>query len=335
MTKGTYDGTGAAIINGIKDLFKSSLPYGSADDTIDMTGKTCMVTGSNSGLGYATALRLARMGATVIMAVRSGIPKAGEKLKKMSGSSKIRMEYMDLSRLATVEELVLRIKKQGIHLDVLVCNAGVVSGKSRLTDDGFDSMFQVNYLANFFLVNRLIEERVIVPGTTKVNKPGPRIIFVSSETHRTGLPLDIPALGKQVSYTMKDSVTWYGYTKLLVTLFARELSRRFAAGKMQGLSVYTLCPGPVNTNIAREMPRIFHPLMKLVFLLFFRSPMKASDPVIFFASDTSITGMSDIYLHLMVKKEPDSRAADPGNGKALWQKSVSILEDSGFKISSQ
>jgi hypothetical protein len=60
--------------------------------------------------------------------------------------------------------------------------------------------------------------------------------------------------------------------------------------------------------------------------------MKASDPVIFFASDTSITGMSDIYLHLMVKKEPDSRAADPGNGKALWQKSVSILEDSGFGI---
>jgi NAD(P)-dependent dehydrogenase (short-subunit alcohol dehydrogenase family) len=329
MKKGTYNGAAAAVIKGIKDMFKAGEPFGKADDGIDMTGKTCMITGANSGLGYAAALRLATMGAAIIMAGRSQIPLAGDKLKKITGSSTITMEYIDLARLSTVADLARRLKARDVVLDVLVCNAGVVTGKSRLTPDGYDTMFQVNYLAKFHLVNTLIKEGILKTGKNKDNTPLPRVIFVSSEYHRTEWQVNIPTLGKPIEYTMKDSMAYYGYTKFLLTLFARELARRYKGDSIPRLSVFTLCPGPVATNIAREAPKIFQPLIKLIFFLFFRKPIKASDPIVFFASGPSVSGKTDMYLHVMVKKNPDPRTGDPETGRMLWEKSKELVESAG------
>lgn len=141
--------------------------------------------------------------------------------------------------------------------------------------------------------------------------------------------LNIPKLGKPIEYTMKDSIAYYGYTKLLLTIFARELAGRYKGDSIPRLSVFTLCPGPVATNIAREAPKIFRPLVRLIFHLFFRSPMKASDPIVFYASDPSISGKTDIYLHLIVKKKPDPRTADPETGRKLWEKTKELVESAG------
>jgi hypothetical protein len=116
----------------------------------------------------------------------------------------------------------------------------------------------------------------------------------------------------------------YGYYKLLLLTMASELSRRLNPGDEVKCSVFALCPGPVNSNIAREAPRLFQPLLKLVFGIFFRSPKKACSPVICLAASGEIEGTSGSYMFLMQKKEMDEKATDPQNGKRLWELSEKL-----------
>ena len=87
-----------------------------------------------------------------------------------------------------------------------------------------------------------------------------------------------------------------------------------------------MCPGPVNSNIAREAPKIFHPLMKLIFGLFFRSPEKAAEPLIYLTASSDVEGKPSDYLFLMSRKPVDEKAADPKNGKRLWEKTKNLLQ---------
>lgn len=110
----------------------------------------------------------------------------------------------------------------------------------------------------------------------------------------------------------------YGYYKLLLLTLANEFSRRLNPDGQLNYKVSALCPGPVNSNIAREAPALFQPLLKLVFGIFFRSPEKACRPVVFLASsEEEHTGSMD-YLFLMNRKDMDPKATDPENGKKLW-----------------
>ncbi len=95
-------------------------------------------------------------------------------------------------------------------------------------------------------------------------------------------------------------------------------------------SVFALCPGPINSNIAREAPVIFKPLLKLVFRIFFRSPEKAVQPVLYFACSPEVKEKSIDYLFLMSRKEMDVKATDEQNGKKLWQYSEALLESHGI-----
>jgi hypothetical protein len=83
--------------------------------------------------------------------------------------------------------------------------------------------------------------------------------------------------------------------------------------------ISALCPGPVNSNIAREAPALFQPLLKLVFRLFFRSPKKACRPVVYLAASQETEGRAMDYLFLMQRKKMDEKATDPDNGRQLWE----------------
>ena len=117
---------------------------------------------------------------------------------------------------------------------------------------------------------------------------------------------------------------WYGYTQLLLLTFARDLSRSLNRHET-GFSVFALCPGPVNSNIAREAPRMVKPLLRLVFALFFSSPEKACEPVIYHAASTRQEGKPFDYLFLMERKAIDEKAEDPANGEMLRQLSEELL----------
>lgn len=324
MPNTKYKNVWSATFNGIKDLFKKNPRIGKLPDNLRLNDKVCMVTGANSGLGFATAVQLAKRGAYVIMACRSGIPEAGEKVKLLSKSNQVEMLPVDLSDLRTVHTLCDTLKERGIKLNLLISNAAIVPRHSRKTAQGLEEMFQVNYLSKFVLINRLIEDGTIPQD--QESKHLARIVFVSSETHRSASDLDFAAFGEFQEYAMSKTVSLYGYYKLMTNTYLQELSSRINSQQKVKISVHSLCPGPVNSNIAREAPKIFHPFIKLIFGLFFSSPQKAAEPVLYLSAAPELEGKTNIYLHLMTQKEVDQRANNPEARKELWKQSLALTQ---------
>jgi NAD(P)-dependent dehydrogenase (short-subunit alcohol dehydrogenase family) len=197
----------------------------------------------------------------------------------------------------------------------------MVPALSRKTPQGLEEMFMVNYLSKFIFINGLIKEDCF----RKNNKEHPRIVFVSSESHRHPPAFDWDSFGVFKTYGMNKTVEYYGYYKLLLTTFSRELSRRLHANGNEPISVFALCPGPVNSNIAREAPRIFQPLMKLIFAMFFKSPKKAAEPVMYLAVSKDIEDKAYDYLFKMSRKAIDEKAEDQENGLKLWELSEELV----------
>lgn len=316
-----------ATITGIRDLFKKHIPAGALKDTDRLDGKRVVITGSSSGLGFATAVEMARRGAEVIMAVRSGIPSKGDKVKKLSGSDKITMMFVDLADVESIYAFADQLKSKYDQIDILICNAAVVPKKSVKTKQGLEQMFMVNYFAKFLLINKLLELDIFSRFTGNI----PRIIFISSESHRNPKSFNLEGFGEYQDFKIGKVMELYGHYKLLMTTFANELSRRLNPGENTEYSVFAMCPGPVNSNIAREAPKIFQPLLKLTFKLFFRSPEKACEPVLYLAASRDVEGKPIDYLFLMSRKDMDPKATDAENGKQLWDISEKLCKQ--FKVS--
>ena len=315
-----------ATLTGISSLFKKGERIGFLSENDRLEGKKVIITGSSSGLGLATAKQIAKLGAEVIMAVRSGIPEKGEEVRRSSGSDKIKMNYVDLSDFESIKKFVTEIKEQYGSIDVIVCNAGMVASKARKTKDGLEEMFMVNYLSTYYLIRLMLAEKLFKDGNGL-----PRIVIVNSESHRDPKAFNWEAFGKFEPYTMGKTVQLYGYYKLLLASFASELSRRLNQDKVNH-SVFALCPGPVNSNIAREAPSVFKPLLGVVFGIFFSSPLKASEPVVYLAASKEVEGKDFDYLFLMQRKEMDEKATDEGNGKKLWDLSDNLISELGYQL---
>ena len=317
-----YDSPLQATITGILGLFKKQERVGDLSEKDTLKGKKVLITGSSSGLGLAVAKQLSALDAEVIMAVRSGIPEKGEEVKKASGSQKVHMLLVELSDFESIKNLVSQVKSEFGKIDVLICNAAIVVNEARRTKDGLDEMFTVNYLSKFVLVNSLIKENCFNTEASEI----PRIIFVSSESHRNPSEFEWDSFGQFQDHKMAKTVERYGYYKLLMTTFSQELSRRLNMGGKTDYSVFALCPGPVNSNIAREAPKWVQPPMKLVFKIFFSSPEKAAEPVVYLSASKDLEGKATDYLFLMSRKEIDDKATDPGNGKRLWEATEELLQ---------
>ncbi|MFZ4522152.1 MAG: SDR family NAD(P)-dependent oxidoreductase [Bacteroidales bacterium] len=322
-----YNNPVSATMTGILDLFKKQVPAGELKPTDRLDGKTVLVDGSSSGLGFAIATDVARRGAKVIMACRSGIPEMGERVKKLSGNQDVHMLQVDFSDIRSIEKLVAGLG----NIDILICNAGIVPKKSRKTPQGLEEMFMVNYFSKFIFVNLLLEtHRFNVPSSPlntsylKLNTSFPRLIFVASESHRNPEKFDWDDFGKYRDYTIGKSIELYGYYKLLLTTFSVELSRRLNPDGVTNYAVASMCPGPVNSNIAREAPKLFIPLLKVVFGIFFKSPAKAAVPVVYLAASKDVEGKPFDYLFLMSRQPVDEKASDPANGKKLWELSEEL-----------
>lgn len=317
-----YNSPLRATLTGIVELFKKQDRIGflGAEERLD--GKRVMITGSSSGLGLAVAKQLSSLGAEVIMAVRSGIPEKGDEVIKASGNSNLKMLHVDLADFSSINQLTDDLIKKVGKIDVLICNAAIVVGQARKTKEGIDEMFMVNYLSKFVLVNRMLA----LDCFRTSDDHHPRIIFVSSESHRNPTTFEWDSFGQFTPHSMSKTVERYGYYKLLLTTFSQELSLRLNKGDANIYSVFTLCPGPVNSNIAREAPKWVQAPMKLVFKIFFRSPEIAAEPVVYLSASNSLERKSALYMYLMNRKEVDQKAKDPENGKKLWNKTEALLE---------
>jgi NAD(P)-dependent dehydrogenase (short-subunit alcohol dehydrogenase family) len=318
MENTQYRSTSGSLLGAIKQRFGKPKRIGSLDDADRLDGKTALITGASSGLGLATALALARRGARVIMAVRSGIPTQGELVRKQSGSSAVEMRHVELSDLDSVRALVHGLHQDGVVLDRLISNAATVPARARKTKQGLEEMFVVNYLSAFYLTNLLLERGLLAPQA--------RVVFVASESHRSSPAIDWNKFGAYADYGMKQVVPLYGYYKHMLLSFACELRRRTGGS---GVGVHALCPGPVDSRIAREAPWSLRWLVAGIFALFFKDPAKACEPVVYLACARSLDGRSGLYLHRMEEKPIAEATADADNGRKLWNASRALLERLG------
>jgi NAD(P)-dependent dehydrogenase (short-subunit alcohol dehydrogenase family) len=320
--KGGYKNPVSATWEGIRAVFAKQEKVGFLDDSERLEGKTVLIDGASSGLGFAVALQLAGRGARLIMACRSGIPSKGEEVKMRTGNQNIEMVQVDYSDVDSISYFIATIKEKYAPLDIVISNAAMVPSKSRKTLQGLEEMFMVNYLSKFMMINGLLKEDCL----RKDGRENARIVFVASESHRHPVAFDWESFGVYKSYGIKKTVEYYGYYKLLLTTFAFELSRRLHANGNKPVSVFALCPGPVNSGIAREAPSVFQPLMKLIFAMFFASPRKAAEPVIYLAVSKDLEGKPFDYLFKMSRKEIDEKAADATNGQRLWKISEELVQ---------
>lgn len=323
--KRKYSNPFDATLSGIKDLFVKRpqvVPLGS-EERLD--GLVVGITGASSGLGFATAVEMAKLGARVVMICRSGIPEKGAEVAKLSGSDQVSMLHVDLSDFDSIADLCTEIVAQNLQFDIFVSNAAMVPASARETKQGLEEMFVVNFLSKFYLINRLV-----AMGRIASTESGwPRIVIVSSESHRNPESFEWPEFGVFKNYGMKDVVNRYSHFKLLLTTYAYELSRRLTSAESQ-IVVRSLCPGPVNSRIARETPLIFKPLLKLVFALFFKSPADACEPVVYFAARQESQPTPFDYLFLMSRVPVDDKVMYEENGTKLWELSTRLLDSIGY-----
>ncbi|MCP4426089.1 MAG: SDR family NAD(P)-dependent oxidoreductase, partial [Chloroflexi bacterium] len=194
-----------------------------------MKGKICLVTGGNAGIGKATAVGLAQMGATVVIVARS--PERGEPaladIRRQSGNDAVDLLIADLSSQLQIRQLAADFQRQYPQLHVLVNNAGVIPPTRQLSEDGLEMQFAVNHLAYFLLTYLLLDK-------LKASAPA-RIVNVSSMVHSWS-SIDFTDLQNEKRYDPSDI---YAQTKLMNVLFTYELARR-----LDGTDVTVNCLHP-------------------------------------------------------------------------------------------
>lgn len=313
---------GSAIRGAIRDRRTVRATVDPVPDDLRIDGKVCLVTGANSGLGKAVATDLARRGGTVLMACRGGHPEAGEDVRRASGSENVRMLKVDLADLASVHRLCDELRVAVPEVDIAVLNAGLMPRRPSRSTQGHELMFAVHFLANRVLMDRLLGDGVIQPANTPRHVP--RIVVVSSEAHRSADAIDFSRLGAFTPYRFSDGLKFYGLSKLVQCTYVHELSRRLNAQGPVQVAVHALCPGPINSAIAREAPLLLKPVLRPLMKAFFASPERAAAPVIYLCCSLAAGQRTGIYMHMMREKELSARARDPESGARLWATSAAM-----------
>ena len=281
--------------------------------TADLAGRTCLVTGATSGIGEATALGLARLGAHVILVGRDKQrgQASRKRVREQSGNERIDLLLADLEQPSDIEALALQVLDRHPALHVLVNNAGIVNRKREVTPAGLERTFAVNHLAYFQLTNLLLDR-------LRASAPA-RIVNVSSHGHRFG-SLDLDDL-----QTEQKKYQWlrvYGASKLANVLFTKGLARRLEG---TGVTVNCLHPGAVATALGKNngrLGKIILPLLKPFFL----SPEDGARTSLYLASSSEVAGRSGGY-YVKCREVPSSpESCDETLASGLWDASVRLTQ---------
>ncbi|KAF9485523.1 retinol dehydrogenase 12 [Pholiota conissans] len=228
----------------------------------NLDGNTVIVTGANSGLGFEAAKHFARMGAKLIIACRDKGrgEEALAKIKEATGSKKVELSILDLSKFSSVKEFVERFTKSEERLDILVANAAVTPApKFEATEDGWEPTLQVNNIATSLLALELLP---LMVETAKAHHTTPRVVVVSSEVHYwTKIPKEVVnsanplrLFGTDKKYMAKKLGSRYEDSKLLNILFVRALNERL---QHKSIIVNSPNPGYCHSNIRRNFTGVF------------------------------------------------------------------------------
>jgi len=322
MAEGRFTNPVIASLAGVKDFFSKQKLASRFSDKDRADGMTVLITGASSGLGFALAVEFARRGARVIMAGRSKIPEAGDRVKRLSGSNSVEMRYIDLSKIETIHQFVRRLTEDQIRVDICILNAATALPGSRQTASGQDEMFLVNYLSNVILTRLLLGKSVI---SLNEGSPVSKMIFISSDSHQGATYIDYNEFGRYFKYGVSKGISNYSYFKLVLNTYATELSRRINGDSIK-LSINMICPGPVHSNIVKEAPWLLRMTLKGIFWIIFKSPAKAARAVIYMALSPDYDGTTNEYLHMFNPKKMDPKVYEDAEGEKLWKHSMDLLQ---------
>lgn len=291
----------------------------------DQQGKTVIVTGGNSGIGYEAALALARKNAHVILTARDLTKgdRAADEIRKKYPQSKVMVAVLDLADLKSVHAFAETFLAQYKNLDILINNAGVMAIPYRKTADGFEMQFGTNHLGHFALTGLLLPALKATPSA--------RVVTVSSFVHTSG-DIHFDDLLWERSY---DRWAAYAQSKLANLLFAYELQRRFAVSKINAISV-GCHPGYAATNLQAVGPQMDGSVISYLFtqagnFFFAQSQRMGVLPTLFAAIASEVNGCDYIGPGSLggtrgypVKVKSTTRSYDESLAKRLWKTSEEL-----------
>jgi NAD(P)-dependent dehydrogenase (short-subunit alcohol dehydrogenase family) len=298
------------------------------DDLPDLSGKTFVVTGANSGIGLQTALSLAKRHGSIVLACRD-MEKgraALEKIRAAAPGASVELERLDLGELASVRAFAEKVSRRHARLDVLVNNAGVMAIPRRTTQDGFEMQIGTNHIGHFALTGLLL-------GRLIESAPS-RVVTVSSLAHAMGRfgALDANDLMLGQRYTKWGA---YGRSKLANLLFAYELERRLRHTFPSVISV-ACHPGYAATNLQAVGPEMTgsaldKTAMALGNLLFAQSARAGALPTLYAAVASDVRGGDFVgpggLFHIAgapKKQRSNARSHDRDAARKLWDTSVQL-----------
>lgn len=290
-------------------------------DGVDLSGKTCVITGASAGLGRESARALAATGAHVILAARNhgALAETEQWVHSEVAHARTSTVALDLTSLDSVRSACEQIVAVAPAIDVLMNNAGVMFTPFSRTADGFEIQFGTNHLGHFELT-RLLEPQLLAADAA-------RIVILSSDGHRlSDVDLDDPNWERR-EY---DKFVAYGASKTANILHMVELDRRM---RDRGVRAYSVHPGVVATSLARHMTRDdfttlsrFRPLAptqdKIDVRRDFTTPEHGAATQVWAAASTELDGVGSVYLaDCAIRDDAESYALDEAHAAALWEAS--------------
>lgn len=287
-----------------------------------MQGKVVVITGSNSGIGEATAEALATMGATTVMACRN--PRKAEAaataVRAASGSDDVHVVSLDLADLSSVETCASEVLSRWDHLDVLVNNAGGIWSERQVTAQGFEQTLGVNHIGPFFLTALLLDR-------LKGADAG-RIVNLSSVGHHgafTGMNWN--DLQGEKRYSTFGA---YSQSKLANLLFTCGLAKRLADSRVTANAVH---PGPVRSGFGMDgdMTGIVGLGNRLI-RPFEISAAAGAATSVYLASSPEVQGRSGGYYVRSKPGHPSKQGRSDAAADRLWEVTESMITESGFTL---
>ena len=279
-----------------------------------MKGKNCIVTGGNAGIGFETALALAKSGSNIIIICRNQekAEAAVKSIKAKSQNNNVDYILADLSSQKSIRDACKYVHKMFDRLDVLVNNAGTWLSKLEYTEDNFEKQFAVNHLAYFLMTYELL------PLLRKAEDA--RIICVGSDSHFHGkMHFDDISLSKRY-----HGLRAYAQSKLANVLFTYELDRKLKSKNLENISINCLQPGLVKTDIGLKHTISLHGIAWRIRRLGGVTPAKGAETSIFLASSDDVKGVSGKYWDKCQTKPSSDRSYSEADADRLWEMSMEM-----------
>jgi NAD(P)-dependent dehydrogenase (short-subunit alcohol dehydrogenase family) len=274
--------------------------------------KIAIVTGGSSGIGQYTALELARAGYTTVITARSGarLRETADWIRGEVQGAVVEVEQVDFASLASVRTMAARILARHPKIAILVDNAGMVTARRTITNDGLESILEINHLSPYLLT------RLLLPAIEAAHNDAPARIVVTASNASMPAVVDFNDLQMEKGW---GPMRVYGRSKLMNILFTYALARRLEG---TGITVNALHPGFVGSRIANKGG-----IIDMIWALvkpFVLTPAQGADTAVYLALSPNVAGVTGRYFYKRQEIRSNEQSYDVAAQERLWQVSAEM-----------